>query len=380
MRDSVLSFEEIRPYRDDEVKTVMARLAQKPSFKLLLQYMFPEETHEALEAGLSQIDSTFDFQAQYISKAIQHMIDDSMDAMTHEGFDKIEKGKGYLYISNHRDIILDSALLNYEFFLRDIETAQMAIGDNLLVSGLVTDLLKLNKSFIVHRNPERKDRIPYSNRLSSYIRQVLGSNKSIWMAQNSGRAKDGNDKTNAALIKMLSLAGGEDYRESFKSLNIVPMAISYEFEPCDMLKAEELVHAKMNLPYEKDDKVGMVRGIRDPKGRTHLRLGNVLSEEFHSLSDEKRINGFFRHVTNLMDYEILKLYKLWPNNYIAQDLLASEQTFEAFYSSTQKETFLAYMEKKLQGMKGDSDLLKEQFLEIYANPLRNKINADLECV
>lgn len=379
MRDPELSFEEIRPYRDDEVKTVMARLAEKPSFKVLLQYMFPDQSLEDLETGLSQIESTADFQAQYISKAIQHMIDDSMVSMNHGGFETIEKDKGYLFISNHRDIILDSALLNYELFLRGIETAQMAIGDNLLVSGLVTDLLKMNKSFIVHRNLERKDRIPYSNRLSAYIRQVMKENTSIWMAQSSGRAKDGNDLTNAALIKMLSLAGGDDYRAGFKALQIVPMAISYEFEPCDMLKAEELVHARMDLPYVKDDKVGMVRGIRDPKGRVHLQLGKVLSDEFDELSDEKRINGFFRHVTHLMDREILKLYKLWPNNYIAYDLLSDEDQFSARYSSTDKETFLSYMDQKLTGIKGDSDLLKEQFLDIYANPIRNKIKVGLDC-
>jgi len=378
MRDSVLSFEEIRPYRDDEVKTVMARLAQKPSFKVLLQYMFPDQDQKKLENGLLKIDSTFAFQAQYISRAIQHMIDDSMGELTHGGFERISKNKGYLYISNHRDIILDSALLNYKFYQMGIETAQMAIGDNLLVSGLVTDLLKLNKSFIVHRNLERKDRIPYSNRLSAYIRDVLASNKSIWMAQRSGRAKDGNDLTNPGLIKMLSLAGGDDYRASFKALQMVPMAVSYEFEPCDMLKAEELVHTMQDLPYEKDDKIGMIRGIRDPKGRVHVNLGKVIEGELAGLQDEKRVNGFFKNVAELLDQEILKLYKLWPNNYIAYDLLSGDHKFDSFYSSTDKETFLDYAQKKLAPMKGDPQLLNNKFLEIYANPLKNKIEANLD--
>ncbi|MDW3649024.1 MAG: glycerol acyltransferase [Bacteroidia bacterium] len=377
MRNSVLSFEEIRPYRDEEVKAVMARLSQKHSFKILLQYFFPGQSIEDIEKGLQEVESSADFQDKYISKAILRMKEESTRELSHEGFEHIDKNQSYFYISNHRDIILDPGFLNFLFHREGFETTQNAIGDNLLVSGLVTDLMKMNKSFIVHRSVERKDMLSFSKRLSAYVYEVLESGQSIWMAQRSGRAKDGNDHTNPALLKMLNLSGAGEIDENFRQLNLVPMAISYEFEPCDMLKAEELVHQRMGLPYQKDDKVAMIRGIRDPKGRVHLKLGKSIGEKIRHIPKGGRINDYFKALANLLDREIWTLYKLWPNNFIAYDLLEGKDQFWNFYTKEEKQIFLDYMENKLKGIKGDSKMLKEQFLLIYANPLRNKLDADL---
>ncbi|MEL6250391.1 MAG: 1-acyl-sn-glycerol-3-phosphate acyltransferase [Bacteroidota bacterium] len=377
MRNSVLSFEEIRPYRDEEVKAVMARLSQKHSFKILLQYFFPGQSIEDIEKGLMEVESSADFQDKYISKAIRRMKEESTQDLSHEGFEHIDKNQSYFYISNHRDIILDPGFLNFLLHREGFETTQNAIGDNLLVSALVTDLMKMNKSFIVHRSVERKDMLSYSQRLSAYVYEVLESGQSIWMAQRNGRAKDGNDHTNPALLKMLNLSGAGKIDENFLQLNLTPMAISYEFEPCDMLKAEELVHQRLGLPYEKDDKVAMIRGIRDPKGRVHLKIGKSIAEKIRYIPTGGRINDYFKSLANLIDREIWALYKLWPNNFIAYDLIEGKDQFWNFYSKEKKQGFLDYMENKLKGSKGEPKMLKEQFLLIYANPLRNKLEADL---
>lgn len=372
MYNSVLSFEEIRPYQDEEVSAVMARLSQKHSFKILLQYFFPGKSIEEIEEGLLAVSSSAEFQDKYISKAIKRMKEESTDELSHRGFQYIDKAKGHFFVSNHRDIILDPGFLNFLLHREGFETTQNAIGDNLLVSALVTDLMKLNKSFIVHRNVERRDMLPYSQRLSAYVHATLAEGKSIWMAQRSGRAKDGNDQTNPALLKMLYLKGKEDPIENFLSLNFLPMAISYEYEPCDMLKAEELTHLQTEVPYTKDDKVAMIRGIRDYKGRVHLEIGAPIQEKIKALPRSKRINDFLKDLADLLNKEIISLYKLWPNNYIAADLMAGNQEYAGFYSAEEKEKFSLYMEKKLRDMRGEADLLRLQFLKIYATPIANK--------
>ncbi|MEM6803148.1 MAG: 1-acyl-sn-glycerol-3-phosphate acyltransferase [Bacteroidota bacterium] len=372
MYNSVLSFEEIRPYLDEEVSAVMARLSQKHSFKILLQYFFPGKSIEEIEEGLLAVSSSAEFQDKYISKAIKRMKDESTDELSHKGFEYIDKKKGHFFVSNHRDIILDPGFLNFLLHREGFETTQNAIGDNLLVSGLVTDLMKLNKSFIVHRNVDRRDMLSYTQRLSAYVHTSIAEGKSIWMAQRSGRAKEGNDETNQALLKMLYLKGKEDPIENFLSLNFLPMAISYEFEPCDMLKAEELAHLRTETPYSKDDKVAMIRGIRDYKGRVHLEIGPSIHDKIKALPKSKRINDFLKDLADLLNKEIISLYKLWPNNFIATDLMSGQEEYKSFYSKEEKEKFLQYMAQKLKGIRGEEDLLRIQFLKIYATPLANK--------
>jgi hypothetical protein len=373
----VESFEEIRPYHDEEVQGVLQRLINKPSFSLLMRYLFPDRaTHETLE-DLRHIQSTQAFQAQYIRRAIRRIISDSTEGLSISGLDQLDKLTPYFFISNHRDIILDSAFLNVLLFEHGYDTTQIAIGDNLMVSQLVTDLMKLNKSFVVHRSLGRHEFLAYSERLSRYLRHVQADRQeSVWMAQRNGRAKDGNDRTQAALLKMLDISGKKlSEPESFRPFRILPMAISYEYEPCDNLKAEELVHQALGLPYTKDDKLGMIRGIRDPKGRVHIGLGSPLDAELDTIEASNR-NDWMRQLAGLIDRQIWAQFHLWPTHYLAADLLADSNRFAGHYSPAQLSQFMQHMEKRLLEVKGDRRRLQQQFLEIYAQPVWNKLGEE----
>ena len=373
MTEPILSFDEIRPYHDHEVKVVLEKLMEKPSFFSLMAYLFPQIPTNKLIASLKEINTTQDFQKQYIHKAIRGIVADSTQGLSYEGFAHLKKGESYLFLSNHRDIILDCAFLNILLVEHGYNTTRIAIGDNLMVSSLVTAMMKLNKSFIVHRSAPREKMLDYSRRLSAYISHSISKDgSSVWLAQRNGRTKDGDDKTHSGLLKMLGIHAESNYRETIKDLNIVPMALSYEYEPCDALKAEELVHLAKGLPYTKDDKLSMVQGIRDPKGRVHLSIGAPLKEEIEELNDISNRNKWVQSLAQLIDRHIYRQYKLWNTNYISYDLIHGGEKYADKYQPKQKEAFEAYMAQRLEWMKGSRKALKKQFLQIYANPVINR--------
>ncbi|MEO0473841.1 MAG: glycerol acyltransferase, partial [Bacteroidota bacterium] len=270
-------------------------------------------------------------------------------------------------------IILDPAVLNVLRFELGYDTTEIAIGDNLMVSQLVTDLMKLNRSFVVHRSAPRAEVYQYSLRLSTYIRQAIEHNRvSVWLAHRNGRAKDGLDQTHTGLLKMLNMSGEGSVLDNFRSLNIVPMAISYEYEPCDFLRAEELVHQQLDLPYQKDDKIAIIRGIRDPKGRVHLAIGAALDDQFYDQIDPRaNRNAQIRQLCAAFDREIVGLYKLWPNHYIALDRLNGKRDLEAHYSAEEEAAFDQWLDKRLAKASGPPDYLRQVILDMYANPVRN---------
>ncbi|MCB0843984.1 MAG: 1-acyl-sn-glycerol-3-phosphate acyltransferase [Bacteroidetes bacterium] len=367
-------FDEIRPYHNHEVNEVLTKLTEKPSFYALMAYFFPHLSGEAIAEKFINIKNTHEFQEQIISHAIKRILRESTDRVTISGLENIKKGEAYLFLSNHRDIILDSAILNIVLFDMGFGTTRIAIGDNLMVSGLVTDLMKLNKSFVVHRNVPRNQLYEYSERLSAYIRMSIGEKSSIWLAQKSGRTKDGNDQTSSALMKMLSLSGGDDFKAGFKALNIVPMTLSYEFEPCDNLKAEELLCEEAGLDFIKDDKMSMIRGIREPKGRVHLSIGKPINPQLSQFDHITNRNEFIRHLVELLDQEIHQLYRLWPSNYIAHDLLNQRRDYTGYYSQEEKEQFRNYLRQRMRGLKSHPQKLYQKLLSIYAWPVMNKVN------
>ncbi|MEO0898851.1 MAG: glycerol acyltransferase [Bacteroidota bacterium] len=367
MTDSLLSFEEIRPYYDHEVPAVLQRFIEKPSFFLMMGVLFPELKQEDIIKDLQQIKTVEEFQAGYIHETIVRIVGMSCQELTISGLDKLNKGDSYLFLSNHRDIILDSAFLNVKLHEEGFGTSRIAIGDNLMVSNLITDLMKINKSFIVHRSVPRQELMAHSERLSKYIRfSIHEEHSSVWLAQRSGRTKDGLDLTSPAILKMLNIANGEDMVQGFKGLNIVPMSISYEYEPCDSLKVEERYHKLKDLPYEKDDKVAMVTGIRAPKGRVHLALGEPMKESIAALPAEKRKNDWLKNLGELIDQQIHALYNLWPTNYIASDLLSGSNEHESKYTADEKQSFLTIMEERLADIKGEAEALRQLYLEMYA--------------
>ena len=373
MEEDTLSFDEIRPYHDHEVNAVLMRLTQKHSFFKLMHYMFPEESGASIAENFKNIHDTYTFQEKYISRAIRKMVRDSSEGLTFEGFNNLDPQKPYLFLSNHRDIIMDSAILNVLLFENGFNTTEIAIGDNLMVSSLVTDLMKLNKSFIVHRKVPMHQMLAYSTRLSRYIRSTLTQKKSsVWLAQRNGRAKDGDDKTQASLLKMLNISGQGSLEENYRELNIIPMAVSYEIEPCGALKAEEWVHDHLGIEYEKNDKKGMIRGIRDSKGRIHMNIGNPISPSLAGIPQNQKKNEWIQSLANLIDDQIFSLYKLWPGNYIASDILTGSTEFKSQYSEEEKHNFNLILQKQINTVKGDPEFLRMRMLSIYAKPVWNR--------
>ncbi|MEM7373198.1 MAG: 1-acyl-sn-glycerol-3-phosphate acyltransferase [Bacteroidota bacterium] len=373
MKTSDLSFDEIRPYRDEEVNEVLSQIATKPSFLKLISYMFPRLSSKDIQEGFAHIHSVSAFQALYIHQGMRSLASNSTDGLSYEGIKQLDKKTPYLFLSNHRDIILDSAFLNILLFEHGVDTTEIAIGDNLMVSPLVTDLMKLNKSFIVHRNAPRRLLPSYSKRLSQYIRHVLQEKEqSVWIAQRNGRTKDGVDQTAPGLLKMLSLSREEGLAASFAKLNLTAVAISYEYEPCAGLKAEELLHQELGLPYTKDDKTAIIQGIRAQKGRVHLAVGQPIKDFSVMDGPTERSNDWLRALAHLLDQEIDRLYKRWPTNYIASDLWLQEDRYTNHYSEQEKERFQQYLDHQVSLHKGDPFLLRQKVLEIYAGPVLGK--------
>lgn len=362
-------FEALRPYDDDEVPEVLKRISQRPSFGPLMSYLYPEVSLTDLTRRFCEVRSVEEFQHTYISRAIRSIIRDSITELTHEGLVELDPRRGHLFLSNHRDIILDSALLNVLRYEADQPTSYIAIGDNLMISPMVTDLMKLNKAFLVHRNPPRALMYTYSARLSHYILELIGHRQdSVWLAQRNGRTKNGKDRTQPSLLKMLCIAAHDDDRLAHVlRLNLLPMAISYEYESCDYLKAQEMVHLEAGIPYEKDDKTAIIRGIREPKGRVHLAVGAPLGpSDLEGISHIHNRNEWFRHLAELIDARVSKLYHRWPNQYVAHDLLHQSDRWRNQYQPKDRAAFVEYVEQRISGQPGDAESLRRMMYRIYA--------------
>jgi len=375
MSDFVLSFDEIRPYYNHEVQEVFQRLLEKPSFFLMMGVLFPELSKEQIMEDISSLRSVEEFQAGYIHETLNRILSLSSKGLSIDGLQNLNPHTPYLFLSNHRDIILDSAFLNVKLHDEGFPTTRIAIGDNLMVSRLITDLMKVNKAFIVHRSVPRQEIMAYSERLSRYIRHSIQEEKSsIWLAQRSGRTKNGKDETATSILKMLAMSGKADRVHSFQELNILPMAISYELEPCDALKAEETYHHQHDIPYDKDDKLAMLTGIRAPKGRIHIQVGQPLKEKLKGLPQTDNKNEWYKALTQLIDREIQGLYKLWPTNYLACDLLQGRRIYANRYSEEERKIFVNTMHERLASVKGDKEELKRLYLNIYAGMVEVKEN------
>jgi hypothetical protein len=288
------------------------------------------------------------------------MVNKTISELTYSGLENINPGKRYLFISNHRDIVLDAALANFSMTKNNLPTFEIAFGDNLLVSDLVTDLIRINKSFIVKRNQQPREQLNSTIILSKYIWYTLHANDSVWIAQREGRAKDGEDMTNPAIIKMFFLSqrkGGLEFSDFINQLRIVPLAISYEFDPCDRLKARELDRRENKEVYNKrkgEDFISMVQGIRHFKGRVHLSYGDALTGTW---KDGKS-------VADAIDTFIHTNYKLWPSNYLSYDLVHNTDKYSLKYDQKYKDSFLLRFHRLPEN-------IKKHALKAYAKPVEN---------
>lgn len=372
-----MNFDDIRPFNDSEVDQYIQLLLEDPYFLHILEYLFkvPEKINQ-VKSMLSQLHTIKDLQHIFMYRLIEDLIlHPTTDGLTSSGLENLEKDKSYLFISNHRDIILDSALLNYLIVLKGMNTTEVAIGNNLLIENWIEYAVKLNRAFVVRRNLPARELLMASKKLSEYIRRDISvKNTSVWIAQREGRTKDGHDKTQTALLKMLNLSNNNEFSEGFKELRIVPLSISYEIEPCGTSKVEEL-YKRNTEGFEKtpkDDLRSMGHGLVNPKGRVHFAFGKPLNGQIDLFSNETTLGEQIERLGEYIDQQIYLNFKLWPNNYIAYDLLHESGTQAKHYTKEEYLNFCNLLDKALNDIEGDKNTIRSMFLQMYANPVINK--------
>ncbi|WP_324720457.1 1-acyl-sn-glycerol-3-phosphate acyltransferase [Salinimicrobium sp. HB62] len=372
------NYDDIRFYDDAEVQEALKNYVKHPMIKGLLQFTFPNVTFDKIEEKVLSCNSIRDFQTRIIYHTVQKVLSKSSEGLSYSGFDTLNKDESYLYISNHRDIVLDTSLLNCVLYEADLKMTASAIGDNLVQKPFLLALSKLNRNFLVKRGLGPREMLKSSQKLSEYIKELLLEEKrSVWMAQREGRTKDGNDHTQQGVLKMLAMAkADESLAEYFGKLKIVPVAISYEFDPTDVLKLPEILAKRMEQIYIKsanEDFKSILKGALGNKGRIHISAGKPITTEVLQEIEKKSgsVNEQLQRITAGIDKRIHRNYKLWPANYIAFDLLNNSSMFEDKYDSKQKRQF----ERRLTRRVDFKNALEvNSYLLMYANPVINQNN------
>lgn len=382
-------FEDIRPYLDHEVRPIVDSLLQDPEFSAAIaRYRYPrwhawfpalvgKIVQHYLKRETDHIQNIHDVQI-IIEKYLDKLIENTTTSLTQNGLEKLDKGRPYLFISNHRDITMDPALVNYMLYHHGFSTLQIAIGDNLLKRPFLSDLMRLNKSFLVKRGVQGREKLKASKQLSAYIQYCIENGENVWIAQREGRAKNGIDRTESAIIKMLHLAQRDKEKplnlaQTINSLNIVPVAISYGLDPCDEYKAEELYAIDTSGKFEKNensDIQSILAGMIGDKGDIHVAFGEPLRLEDEVTEEE---------VAALIDTQVIRNYRLHPSNYFAYISLKPDQAkrydLQGIFSLTAGE--LTHQEKAFQARLSSKPAhLRPYILAMYANPLiaKNQLN------
>lgn len=371
----MLKFDAIRPFYDTEVNEAICASINHPMMKAIMDFTFPEIDDEVWKEQLRRTHSIRDFQCNFIYQAVQKVLEKSSEGLTTSGFEKLEKNTSYLFISNHRDIILDTSLLNACLFDHGLVMTASAIGDNLVKRDFMNTLAKLNRNFLVQRGLTPRELLQSSKLLSEYIGQLLlRENRSVWIAQREGRTKDGNDATHSGVLKMLGMGSDEkEIMDYFKKLKIVPVSLSYEYDPTDALKMPQLMAEAKAEIYVKDkneDFVTLLSGIIGQKKRIHIHVGDVLDSELDTIALENdNANKQIQALAQAIDDSILQSYKLWPTNYIAYDILNKTDKYKDHYTDDEKSLFERRLELKIDC---SNEIMMEGFLNMYANPVVNK--------
>jgi hypothetical protein len=372
-------FDDIRAFYDHEVKDVTNKLIHDPLFMNLINYLWPEMTFDDVKLKASKVNGNIDFQLQFMHAAIRKIVEMSSSGLTSSGFEQLDPEKSYLFVANHRDILLDAAILQILLVEHGFPTSEITFGSNLKEKGFVTEFGKLNRMFTVLREGTSKELYEISRKLSAYIRHTIVDKKvSVWIAQRNGRTKDGYDTTQSGLLKMLNISGRKSFSENFTQLNVVPLTISYEYEPCDHLKTQELYLSGLHTKYTKspgEDLNSIITGIKQFKGKIHMSVGAPIEEKEYQYIDKiENENDKIKALTSMIDKRIHHDYKLNPVNHIACDILHETNLFEAFYSQEEKNTFVKYMNEKTGQIQGETLALKAIFLKLYAQPTINKLH------
>jgi len=377
-------FEDIRCFKNEEVHDVLKRLIEEKQFMKVLSTVYPLLPKEVIKQRLLSFQSNYSFQKEMVYPFLQYLEANMTKGIELNGLEKIDISKSYLYISNHRDIIIDSAFLCAKFIENNMDTVEIAIGDNLLIYPWIEDLVRVNKSFIVKRSLSSRQILESSKRLSSYLAYTINDKKqSIWIAQREGRAKDSNDRTQESLLKMFNMGGQGNFTANLINLNICPLSISYEYDPCDFLKAKEMQQKRDNSGFKKDPKddlINMQTGVMGYKGKVIYKITGDINKELKDIASEtSNKNQQITLTAELIDKRIHSSYTIFNNNKIAYDLLLGINTYTEEYSLIEKldfEKYLSMQIAKIDIENKDYDFLNSKLLEMYANPLINKLNAN----
>lgn len=380
-------FDDIRAYGPEDLPEAYERLTADPQFKAVVEKVFPHVPFEALSAKLKQCKTNLDFQVTFCYPFLKDLLSKASTGCDID-ITNIDINRRYTFVSNHRDIVLDSALLDVMLIDSGFKTTcEIAIGDNLLAAPWIKDLVRVNKSFIVLRSAGIREMLTNSKRMSEYMHLVINEkNDNIWIAQREGRAKDSDDRTQEAILKMMAMGGEGSATERLRQLHIVPLSISYEYDPCDYLKAAEFQLKRDIEGWKKskqDDVLSMQTGIMGFKGAIHYHCAPAIDDYLEKIPADTPKGDIFKVVASHIDKCIHSNYRLYPNNVAALDIL--EGTSHGGYSESEKATFEQYIAKQLSktvdmlnklGITPDKPFLRERMLTMYANPARNKKNIE----
>ena len=375
-------FDEIRPYHDDELPAVFEELLSDAQFMGVITSVLPGMSPESIASRMRACRTKEEFQVSFCYAFLRRLIAQATDGIELDHRAVPGNVRAYLYLSNHRDIVLDSAFLSLLLLEQGMNTVEIAIGDNLLIYPWIKKLVRINKSFIVRRGLPMRQMLESSRLMSRYIHHTIHERgQSIWMAQREGRAKDSGDHTQDSVLKMLAIGGEGDIIDRLADLNIVPLSLSYEYDPCDYLKAQEMQQKRDNPDYHKsqsDDLTNMKTGIFGRKGRVTFRVAPCINQALARMDHSLPKNELFAHISALIDHEIHANYRIYPGNYVAHDLLTGSADFAAHYSADERDRFETYLQGQLDRIslpQKDEPFLREQILHMYANPLVNHLAA-----
>ena len=370
-------FESISPYTDEEAAEALSKLAEFPLLSQVSQQFFPEESPDFLKNLLKSIKTIDDFQILVMQKFVRWVLEHTAKNFSYDGVANIDPKKKFLALSNHRDIILDPAITQLILYTNGIPMTEIAVGDNLITNKTIEYLIRSNRMIKVVRGISARELYLSSQMLSKYIRlNITSQRSSIWLAQRQGRTKNGYDITEQGLLKMLDMSGTADFQTNFEELNIIPMSVSYEIEPCDILKARELVISRKRkyVKAEGEDFNSIVTGIMQPKGNIHMNIGTPLTSDEIAAAALCDKNDRYQLIRHAVDRRVIEGYKLWKNNYVAYDIANHGFKYSHLYDQSDVEQFVSYMEHQLDTVEPEVNRedLRRIFIDIYANPVYTK--------
>ena len=395
MEVPINDFDDIRPLNNDEVKDAIESLIANEDFERAFRYINPDVNWKEFSETMRSFKTKEDFKAKLAYEAVMMVANKTTFSLTISGRSRLPKDKKpCTFISNHRDIVLDASFLNVMLYDVGYGMTQVAIGNNLLIRPWIETLVRLNNSFVAVGDVDVKvigadnqmidtqvpvrQMLEVSKVLSAYIRRTITETKeSIWIAQREGRAKDSDDRTQGSILKMLNMSGDKDILSNLMELNIFPVAISYEFDPCDFLKAKEFQQKRDDPDFvksQRDDLLSMETGILNNKGRVHFTLTSPINDQLAQLDPNMEKNELIAAIASIIDKEIYKHYRFYPCNYVAYDMLTGTRRFSEHYGLKDKKQFEDYLQGQLDKIvlpNKDEAFLRTKILEMYTNPLKN---------